>query len=262
MGTWNLKDNACLDAITFALDEIGVRHIDTAQAYENEEQVGAAIEKSGTRREDIFLTTKVWMDNMSGDKVISSIDESLKKLRTDYCDLILIHWPNEDVAFEETFTALKKAQEQGKTKLIGVSNYTTEQVRKVREDLGFDIAVNQCEYHPFLKQTPLIEQCRKYDMIFTAYSPIAQGRVMKKNTLDDIAHAHNKSAVQVTLRWLYQQDNVVAIPRSHDKDHIRDNFDILDFELSTEDMKRISDLRQENKRIVDPDFAPDWDVVA
>tara|TARA_B100000686_G_scaffold339333_1_gene413220 strand:- start:386 stop:1231 length:846 start_codon:yes stop_codon:yes gene_type:complete len=262
LGTWQLEGQNCKDAINYALDEIGCRHVDTAQAYGNEEQVGAALEESGTRREDIFLTTKVWMDNMSGDRVVPSIDESLKKLRTDYCDLILIHWPNDDVAFEETLGALKKAQEQGKTRLIGVSNYTTDQVKKVREDLGFDIAVNQCEYHPFLNQSQLIEQCREYGMMFTAYSPLARGKVMGDSTLEDLSHSYNKTPAQITLRWLYQQDNVLAIPKSSSKEHIEANFDILDFELNDQDMERIFEMRERNKRMVDPDFAPKWDVAA
>ena len=262
LGTWQLEGQTCKDSIHYALDEIGCRHVDTAQAYGNEEQVGTAIEESGTRREDIFLTTKVWMDNMAGDKVIPSIEQSLKKLRTDYCDLILVHWPNDDVAFEETLGALKKAQEQGKTRLIGVSNYTMDQVKKVREDLGFDIAVNQCEYHPYLNQSALIEQCRKYGMLFTAYSPLARGKIMDDTTLEDLSHSYNKTPVQITLRWLYQQDNVIAIPKSSSKEHIKANFDILDFELNDMDMQRISDMRERNKRMVDPDFAPEWDIAA
>lgn len=262
LGTWELKDSACQDAVSYALEETACRHIDTAQAYGNEAEVGAAIEKCSVARDDIFLTTKVWMENFHADDVIPSIEKSLKKLKTDYCDLILIHWPHEDIPFDETLGALKKAQEQGKTRLIGISNYTTDQVKKVRENLGYNVAVNQCEYHPFLDQSALIEQARNYGMIFTAYSPIAQGKVKSDETLKSIADEHNKSPVQVTLRWLYQQDRVVAIPRSSSKEHIASNFDIFDFELSDDEMKRIFDLGEKEMRIVDPDFAPEWDVAA
>ncbi len=262
LGTWQLKDSACQDMVLYALENTVCRHIDTAQAYGNEAQVGAAIEKSSVARDDIFLTTKVWMENFKADDVIPSIEKSLEKLKTDYCDLILVHWPDKDIPFDETLGALKKAQEQGKTRLIGISNYTTDQVEKVRGDLGYDVAVNQCEYHPFLDQSVLIDQARKHGMIFTAYSPIAQGKVMSDETLKKIAEEHNKTPVQVTLRWLYQQERVVAIPRSSSKGHITDNFDIFDFELSQGEMDRIFDLGKKEMRIVDPDFAPEWDVAA
>lgn len=262
LGTWELKHSACQDAVSYALENTPCRHIDTAQAYGNEAQVGAAIEKCSVARDDIFLTTKVWMENFHAKDVLPSIEKSLEKLKTDYCDLILVHWPDEDVPFDETLGELKKAQEQGKTRLIGISNFTTEQVRKVREDLGFDVAVNQCEYHPFLDQSALINQARDYGMIFTAYSPIAQGKVKSDEVLKEIAQEHDKSPVQITLRWLYQQDRVVAIPRSSSKSHIHSNFDIFDFELTDQEMKRISELGQKEMRIVDPDFAPEWDVAA
>lgn len=262
LGTWQLKDSACQDAVSYALENTPCRHIDTAQIYGNEAQVGAAIEKSSVARDDIFLTTKIWMENFHADDVIASIEKSLEKLKTDYCDLILVHWPHDEIPFDETLGALSKAKEQGKTRLIGISNFTTDQVKKVREDLGFDVAVNQCEYHPFLDQSALIEQARKYGMIFTAYSPIAQGKVKSNDTLKGIAKKYDKSPVQVTLRWLYQQDRVVAIPRSSSKGHIQSNFDILNFELTDQEMSEISALRNKEMRIVDPDFAPEWDVAA
>ena len=260
-GTFKLTEADGKSAVKTALD-VGFRHIDTAQAYGNEAEVGAAIAESDIAREDIFLTTKVWFENMTADRLADSVDESLSKLKTDYADLILVHWPNKDVDFNETLTALKKVQESGKTRLIGVSNYTLEQVKTVREDLGFDIAVNQCEYHPFLDQSPLIEQAREYGMGFTAYCPIAQGKVMQDDTLKQIAQSHGKTPIQITLRWLYQQENVIAIPRSSNPDHIAGNFDIFDFELSPDEMTQVFDLTKRKNRLIDPDFAPEWDVAA
>jgi diketogulonate reductase-like aldo/keto reductase len=260
-GTWQLQDDVGVQAVSQALD-IGYRHIDTAQIYGNEKEVGAAIKASDIPRDDIFLTTKIWLDNMKGGDVTASLEQSLQDLQTEYADLVLVHWPHRDIGFDETLEALTEAQKTGKTRLIGVSNFTCEQVKTVREDMGFDIAVNQCEYHPFLDQSLLIDQAREYGMIFTAYCPIAQGRVMKDPVLLDIAAAHGKSPVQVSLRWLYQQDGVVAIPRSSKPDHIASNFDIFDFKLSDAEMARIYALRDINSRLINPDFAPAWDIAA
>lgn len=260
-GTWQLTGDACEDAVSHAL-EVGYRHIDTAQIYRNEKEVGAAIRASSVSRTKIFLTTKIWTDNMSGDAVLKSAEQSLRDLQTDYCDLMLVHWPHQKIPFKETLSALEKLHGAGKTRLIGVSNFTHDQVKTVRDELGFDIAVNQCEYHPFLDQSQLIAQARDYGMIFTAYCPIAQGRVMTDPVITEIAETHGKSPVQVSLRWLYQQDGVVAIPRSSKHNHITANFDIFDFELSKAEMDRMFDLTQNNQRLIDPDFAPVWDKAA
>ncbi|MGM0422793.1 MAG: aldo/keto reductase [Pseudomonadota bacterium] len=260
-GTWQLKDDLCVEAVGQALD-VGYRHIDTAQIYGNEKEVGTAIKNADIPRSDIFLTTKIWLDNMKRDDVTASLEKSLQDLQTDYCDLVLVHWPHQEIGFDDTLSALADAQKAGKTRLIGVSNYTVDQVKTVRADMGFDIAVNQCEYHPFLDQSALIDQARDYGMIFTAYCPIAQGRVLKDPVMQDIATVHGKSPVQVTLRWLYQQDGVVSIPRSSNPDHIVNNFAIFDFALSDDDMARISALRDTNSRLINPDFAPAWDIAA
>ncbi len=254
-GTWQLSGEECTQGVAHALS-LGYRHIDTAQGYDNEERVGEGIKKSGVSRGDIFLTTKVRPDNFSRDKALSSTRESLKKLGTDYVDLLLLHWPNPDVPLEETLGALLELQREGAVKHIGVSNFTPSLV-----DEAFGIApvfCNQVEYHPYLSQNKLLTQARERDYMLTAYSPVAQGEVMDDETLSEIGERHGKNAVQVTLRWLVQQEQVAAIPKASSAEHRESNFDIFNFELSDEEMQRIFDLNK-GERMVDPDDSPDWE---
>ena len=260
-GTWQLKGADCVNGVAKAL-EIGYRHIDTAQIYENESEVGTAIAQSGIARSDIFLTTKVWMTNLKYGDFQKSVDESLAKLKTDYVDLLLIHWPVTQVSFMDQFKALMEVQESGKAKKIGVSNFTVGQMHEVVEKIGASIVTNQVEYHPFLSQKPVLDFLRQHDMFLTAYSPLARGKVKDDATLKDIAAKYGKNEGQVTLRWLLQQPNVVAIPKAASEKNIRDNFDIFDFSLSDDDMRRISALSRPNGRMVSPDWAPQWDQAA
>lgn len=260
-GTWQLKDADCINGVSKAL-EIGYRHIDTAQIYENESEVGAAIAQSGIARSDIFLTTKVWMSNLKYGDFQKSVDESLSKLKTDYVDLLLIHWPVTQVSFMDQFKALMEVQASGKAKKIGVSNFTVGQMAEVVEKIGASIVTNQVEYHPFLSQKPVLDFLRQHDMFLTAYSPLARGKVKDDAVLKEIANKYGKNEGQVTLRWLLQQPNVVAIPKAASEKNIRDNFDIFDFSLSDDDMNRISALSRPNGRMVSPDWAPKWDQAA
>ncbi len=253
-GTWQLEGDECYEGVTEAL-EIGYRHVDTAQAYENEEHVGRALDDSDVPREEIFLTTKVWRTNFEHDDVISSVEESLEKLRTDYVDLLLIHWPPQDVPLKETLGAMIQLREQRKTRLIGISNFTPELVEKAREIAP--VACNQVEYHPFLSQKELIEQAKSHGMMLTAYSPLARGDVLENDTIESIADAHGKSPAQVGIRWLLQQNPVVAIPKASSSDHRKANFDVFDFELTDDEMQKIHGLA-EGRRLIDPDWAPDW----
>lgn len=239
----------------------GYRHIDTAQAYDNEECVGQAIEESEVPRDQIFLTTKIWIDNFAPDHFASSLETSLKKLRTDYVDLLLIHWPVEkDASFEQQIRELEHIQAAGKTRLIGVSNFNVAQMRQVCDDIGAPVACNQVEYHPFLDQTPVLDEARAQEMMVTAYSPLARGDVMKDPTIKELAETYGKNAAQITLRWLIQQDGVAAIPKSATDKHIINNFEIFDFELSSDDMKRLHDLARPDGRLINPEWAPDWDT--
>lgn len=255
-GTWQVKGEACREAVRHALD-LGYRHIDTAQIYKNEEQVGQGILDAGIPRDEIFLVTKIWRDQFHRGGVFSSFEESLRKLQTDHVDLLLIHWPSDEVPFEETLGAMQELVEQGKARLIGVSNFTAAQFERACE-IAPQVACNQVEYHPFLGQRRLRELATAHGAMLTAYSPIAQGEVLGDEVLREIAASHGKNAIQVTLRWLLQQDGVVAIPRSTNPAHRASNFDVFDFELSDEEMARI-DALDRGQRLINPPWAPQWD---
>lgn len=253
LGTWKLTGQTCADRVREAL-ELGYRHIDTAQMYENEEEVGRGMKESDTPREDVFLTTKLWFDELKGPDVAPSTEASLKRLGTDYVDLLLIHWPNEDVPLEETLAAMMKLQEQGKVSFIGVSNFTVGLWKRALERAP--VNVNQVEYHPFLNQQPLLDLARERSAYIIAYSPLARGEVLEDPTLKEIAERYRKSPAQIALRWLLQQDGVAAaIPKAAKSEHLRENRDIFDFELEASDLVRISDLRG-SERMVDPAWAP------
>lgn len=260
-GTWKLSGSACTNAVGLAL-EIGYRHIDTAQIYDNEAEIGFALNDTGVRRADIFLTTKIWMDNVRNGDLQKSLGDSLKKLQTDYVDLLLLHWPVNDVPLAEQLTALRAVQKSGQTKLIGVSNYTLTQMRQCIEELETPIACNQVEYHPFISQKPVLDFARENGMFVTAYSPLARGKVSDSPLLQDLARQFGKNPGQIALRWLLQQDNVAAIPKAASEKHIRDNFNIFDFALSDAEMKAIADLARPDGRMVNPQWAPAWDKVA
>jgi len=260
-GTWKLNDGDAYDGVAAAL-KTGYRHIDTAQAYGNEAEVGRAIADSGVARDDIFLTTKVWIERFAAGDLEASVKESLSRLKVDNVDLLLLHWPKDDVPLSETLGALNACRDGGMTSHIGVSNFTTTWLGEAVATSKAPLVCNQVECHPFLDQTPVLDAVAKYDMALTAYSPLAQGEVFDNPVMKDIAGAHDKSPAQVSLRWLIQQERVSAIPRSSSADHLASNFEVFDFELSAEEMGRISGLRSENHRIVDPDWAPDWDVAA
>jgi 2,5-diketo-D-gluconate reductase B len=258
LGTFGLKGDDGVRALRDAL-EIGYRHIDTAQFYANEDAVGEALAGSGIPRESLFVTTKVWPTNLSDDKAPALVEESLRKLKTEYVDLLLIHWPNPDIPVGQTLALFKGMKERGLARNIGVSNFPIALLREALATHGADLVVNQVEYHPFLNQQPMIDTLARHDMLLTAYMPLAKGRAAANPTIQAIAHTHGKSPEQVTLRWLVQQDHVAAIPRSSRVENLRANFDIFDFALSAEDMSRISALRG-GGRLANPAWAPAWDA--
>ncbi|MDB5491281.1 MAG: hypothetical protein JWO78_1130 [Micavibrio sp.] len=260
-GTWKLSGADCVRAVGLALD-IGYRHIDTAQVYENESDVGTALQSSGVPRKDIFLTTKIWMDNVRDGDLQKSAEKSLKKLKTDYVDLLLLHWPVHDVPLQEQLAALRAVQKSGQAKLIGVSNYTVAQMREAVEDLSAPIVANQVEYHPFISQKSVLDYARKNGLVLTAYSPLARGKVNDVPLLQELARQYGKNPGQIALRWLMQQDHVAAIPKAASEQHIRDNFNIFDFVLNEAQMQAISDLARPDGRLVNPQWAPQWDKVA
>ena len=240
-GTYKLKGNSCKKSVVDALN-IGYRHIDTAQIYGNEEEVGKAIQEADVEREEIFLTTKVWKTNLGQDDVLSSVDRSLNKLKADYVDLLLIHWPVEDVPLEETLEAMDGLRSSGKVRNLGVSNFDVGLLEEAQELSKYPIFTDQVKYNPFEPQKQLTRYCSKNDVLLTAYTPLAKGRVARDRTLQEIGEKHGKTAAQVALRWLIQQDKVIAIPKAAGGDHRSENFDVFDFELSKDEMEEIFDL--------------------
>jgi 2,5-diketo-D-gluconate reductase B len=240
-GTWQLRGKQCYEGVRHAL-EVGYRHLDTAQMYGNEADVGQAVADSGVDREDVFLVTKIPPSNLAPEAVRSSHEESLRKLRTDYVDLLLIHWPSDSVPLESTLEAMTELRARGRTRHVGVSNFGPELVERALRRTP--VLANQVEYHPYVGQSALLEQCRERDITLTAYSPLAEGRVARDVTLREIGDRHGKTAAQVAIRWLLQQEKVTVIPRSGDGGHRAANWDVWDFSLSDEEIDRVGALRR------------------
>ena len=256
-GTWKLSGQECIRSIQLALDA-GYAHIDTAQGYHNEGEVGEGIREAATDRGDIFLTTKVWMDNLAAGDLKESTEQSLRKLGTDYVDLLLIHWPSDSVPMEESLGAMSELRDAGKIRHLGVSNFSTGLLDEAQRVCDSPIFCNQVEYHPYLAQEPLLDYCRQNDILMVAYSPLARGKVFDDEALQSIGEAHGKNPGQVVLRWLLQQEGVAAIPKSGNPEHIQSNRDVFDFELSDREMELIHRLAC-GDRLIDPDIAPEWD---
>ena len=240
-GTWRLAGADAREATRHAL-EIGYRQIDTAQMYGNEREVGQGIADSGVPRNEVFLTTKLFRETLTKDKVGPAVDDSLRKLGTDYVDLLLIHWPNEEVPLGETLGAMRQAQDAGKVRHLGVSNFPGPLLLEAMEHAT--ILADQVPYQPGRTQRTLRRIATERDVLITAYSPL-KGEGVKSPVLADIAAQHGKSVQQVALRWLLQQDKVSPIPRSSDPEHRKQNFEVFDFELSDEEMARISGITVE-----------------
>ena len=254
LGTWLLEGSDCAAAVPIAL-ELGYRHIDTAQIYGNEAEIGRALAAASLEREELFLTTKIWNDNHAADRVVSSTEESLRRLGTDYVDLLLIHWPVEFDRVGETLEAMVGLQQRGLARAIGVSNFTLEQFQHAAELAP--VACNQVEYHPFLDQRALRDAVRAADAVLTAYSPLARGGVLDDETLTAIGEGHGKTAAQVTLRWLLDQD-ILVVPKATGRKHLAANLDVFDFSLSPDERSRIDQLAR-GERLLTPPFGPDWE---
>ena len=239
LGTWRLSGEECRRVVERAL-ALGYRHIDTAQMYRNEDEVGKGMQSSGVNREEIFLTTKVWPSDFSYKRIIETTRESLKRLRTDRVDLLLMHWPSQGVPLEETLSAMRELQEEGSVRHIGVSNFPPSMVEDATRHT--EIFCNQVEYHPYQAQDDLLEQAKEMDYLLTAYRPLSKGTILNDETLQEIAEAHGKTPAQVALRWLIQQEKVAAIPKATSEDHLKSNLDVFNFELSEEEMERIFGL--------------------
>lgn len=254
LGTWqNTDPDACADAVATALD-MGYRHIDTAQAYDNEESVGDGLAKAAVPRDDIFLATKVWIDNLAGDDVVSSTEASLDKLGVDYADLLYVHWPAGQYDPEETLAAFDDLYDQGRIERIGISNFEPEQVATAIEVTDAPIFANQIECHPLLPQADLREACAEHGVEVVAYSPLARGEVFDVPEIQTVAEKHDASEAQVSLAWL-REKGVTPIPKATSEAHIRDNWASRTLDLDDEDMATIDSIDQQDRQ-VDPDFAP------
>lgn len=240
LGTWQVTGQQCTDAVETAL-ELGYRHVDTAQAYDNEREVGEGIRRSSVDREEVFLTTKVWRSNLRRDDVLASARESVERLGVDRVDLLLVHWPHPRVEFGETLGAMADLRAEGLVEHIGVSNFTRSQLREARRVVDAPVVADQVLYHPYKDQSDLREYCAGNDVALTAYSPLARGAVVGDDLLARIGERHGATAAQVAIRWLTQQDGVVAIPKSTSREHLRDNLEALEFSLSEEEAARIHD---------------------
>ena len=258
-GTYRLFHQSAVSAVEEAL-KTGFRHIDTAQIYQNEKEVGEGIRLSKTPREDIFLVTKVWRDSLQPEQVIQTTKESLHHLKVDYVDLLLIHWPNSEVPLNETLSAMESLVQEGKTRFIGVSNFPSVTLREAKKICPL-IITNQVEYHTLLSQEKMLETLRKLGMLLTAYSPLARGEALRLQQVRHIAEKHKKHPAQIVLKWLVDQENVVAIVKSQTPQRIKTNFDIFHFELDPEDIKTLHALGRNQRRLIDPPFAPQWDKV-
>lgn len=257
LGTWELSGRTCARVVEQAL-RLGYRHIDTAQMYDNEREVGEGVRASGVSRSDVFVTTKVWTTHFAPNDLLRSTKESLARLRMTEVDLLLLHWPNPQVPLEETLSGLAQAKKLGLARNIGVSNFTVALIEQAVAISSEPLVCDQVEYHPYLDQSKVLAACASNGMALVAYSPIAKGRVKNSEALNRIGGFYRKTPAQVTLRWLIQQ-NVVAIPRTSRIERLSENINIFDFELTDEEMDEISTMGTREGRIVDYGFAPKWD---
>jgi len=258
-GTYGMVGPKHQKVLTAALHH-GFRHIDTAQMYENEADVGAAIRAAGVPRGDVFVTTKVWVSNYPRTRFTASVDESLQKLQSDDIDLLLVHWPRGGASIEEQIEGLNRVVDAGKVRHIGVSNYNVEMMQTAVNISKHPLVTNQVEYHPFLNQGGLLAAINAIGLSLMAYCGMAVGRVFQNPTLKEIAGRNGRTISQVVLRWLIQQPRVVALSRTENLERIPENTRVFDFELSNEDMDAITRLRTSASRNVSPaHLAPVWD---
>jgi diketogulonate reductase-like aldo/keto reductase len=258
-GTFRMQESDVARMVPAALG-LGYRHIDTAQVYLNEGAVGAGMAASGVPREEIFLTTKVWVPNFGKDTFAKSVDESLTRLKTDYVDLLLLHWPSETVALEEQLECLNRVRENGKTRNIGISNYTTTLINEaVRLSKG-PLATNQIEFHPFIDQRKVYQTARKAGLSITAYYAMADGKVVGDPTIRNIGEHYGKSEAQVVLRWLIQKNGVAVLSKTLSEARAAENIDIFNFELNPEHVALLDGLHRPDGRLLSPEkWTPAWD---
>ena len=272
LGTYSEGDREqWTERVQTALD-VGYRHVDTAQGYGNEAYLGDGIARSAVDRDEVFLATKVAPDNLAYDDVLATVEDSLERLRTDYLDLLYVHWPAEAYDPEATLSAFDELHERGTIRHVGVSNFEPDQLDRAREVLDAPITAHQVECHPFLQQDELRAYAREHDHTLVAYCPLAKGEIFGTpadrdiedpfatpiefdvSVIQEIAKKHGVSPAQVSLAWLLSKENVAVIPKASSRDHMKDNLAATDLELETTDLERIDAIENEH-RLIDPDFA-------
>jgi diketogulonate reductase-like aldo/keto reductase len=239
LGTWRLKGDDCVRAVSTAL-ELGYRHVDTAQLYENERQVGRAIRESDVPREDVFLTTKVDPNNRSRDDILASVARSLQRLDVDTIDLLLIHWPHPLADVETVMAAMNEARDRGWVDHLGVSNFDVDRLRTARRYSAAPIVTNQVQFHPFHPQRRLLRYCQDRDIILTAYSPLAHGGALDDAELRRVGRKYDKTPAQVAIRWAIQHEGVVTVPKATSREHLAENVDVFDFSLTRDEVERLA----------------------
>jgi 2,5-diketo-D-gluconate reductase B len=259
LGTWDLRGRTCARLVEQAL-RLGYRHVDTAELYENEREVGEGLRASGIKRGEVFITTKVWPSHFAPRELERSAKESLVRLRLSDVDLLLLHWPNPQIPLSETLGALCKVKRMGLARHIGVSNFTVALIEGAVQLADEPLVCDQVELHPFLDQSKVIAACRQHGMAVVAYSPIARGGVKNDAVLARIGKVHGKTAAQVSLRFLVQQ-GIVVIPRTSRIERLTENLAIFDFELSAAEMAEITSIASRDGRIVNYAYcgSPKWD---
>ena len=259
LGTWDLRGRTCVRMVEAAL-RLGYRHVDTAEMYGNESEVGEGLRAANMKREEIFITTKVWPSHFAPRDLERSAKESLARLRLAQVDLLLLHWPNPQIPLRDTLGALCKVKRMGLARHIGVSNFTVALIEQAVELSGEPIVCNQIEMHPLLDQSKVVAACRARGIALVAYSPIARGGVKDNPALARIGKRHGKTAAQVSLRFLVQQ-GIAVIPRTSRSERLVENFAIFDFELSPAEMAEIGRLASREGRLVDFSYSgsPNWD---
>ena len=261
LGTWQSTGQDCIDVVSQGL-KMGYEHIDTAQAYGNEKEVGQGIKQSGVARDKFFLTTKIFPDDMKfePEKLIVAAKRSLDNLDTDYVDLLLLHWPDDRVPLSETIPALCELQKQGLTRHIGVSNFNIANIIEAEKYADVPIVVNQVEFHPFIKQQTLQTFLNNHHILLEAYSPLARGDVFDNDIIKEIAEHHSITPAQVSLAWILSDKHRIAIPKTANPEHLQGNLDAINVQLSADEIEKISSLaRADGRKIKHPDYSPEWD---
>ena len=253
LGTWDLRGRVCVRVVEQAL-RFGYRHVDTAEMYDNEREVGEGLRASGVKRNEVFVTTKIWPSHFAPRELERAARDCLVRLRLSEVDLLLLHWPNPQIPLQETLGALDKVKRDGLTRHIGVSNFSVSLLAEALQTSSEPLACHQFECHPFLDQSKLIAACRQHGLAIVAYSPIAKGRVRDDEVLAAIGAAHKKTAAQVSLRFLVQQD-IVVIPRTSRVERLAENAVIFDFMLSEREMADIAALAHRDGRLVNFSFS-------